>query len=144
MEQKDKIPYLNLIQGVITRLSNHNTTVRNWTIVSLSALLALEASHQFNPIFEDVINGWLIGVFLWMSLFYHYQERCYIALYEKVIDTKSDCSSYMFVLRLKDISSLQRPNFGSALFSSEFNMIFCLTIACAALGLPWIFRTVSH
>lgn len=144
MENKEKASYLTLIQGVITRLATHNTTVRNWTVVSLSALLTLEAAHPFNPFLEDVINGWIIGVFLWMSLFYHHQERCYICLYNEVV--RNDCSLYMFELNPFGVKSLKErlPCFWSALSSSKFNKIFCFTIICAALGLPWLFKTVAH
>ncbi|MCX5617444.1 hypothetical protein NQF86_01975 [Bombella sp. TMW 2.2543] len=143
VDVKDKVPYLNLIQGVITRLANHNTTVRNWTVISLSALLTLEAAHPFNPIFEDLINVCLIGVFLWMSLFYHHQEQRYIFLYNEVI--KNDCSSYMFNLDPSSVSSIKDrlPCFCSTFSSSKFNKIFCFTILCAALGLPWVFSFVT-
>lgn len=142
----NKIAYLNLIQGVITRLSNHNTTVRNWTVVSLIGLATIEMNLPFNPFIEGSINLIPMGLFVWMSLFYHWQSTNYIALYEKVIS--ENCSDFLFHLRPKKIKRKygmrNYKSFLKSTFSSYFNMFFCLFILLSAFFCPFIISLQRH
>jgi hypothetical protein len=94
-----KLKHLELIQGVINRLSTNSFLLKGWSVVLVSALFALSAPESraafvylaYIPVF--VLWG-LDGYFLW-------QERLYRALYDHVrsqpdaeIDFSMDTSSF--------------------------------------------------
>ena len=80
MESKTK--HLELIQGVINRLSTNSFLIKGWSVVLVSALFALSAGNS-NPAFIflayiPVLVFWgLDGYFLW-------EERKFRKLYDRV------------------------------------------------------------
>lgn len=78
----EKLKHLELIQGVINRLSTNSFLLKGWSVVLVSALFAL-AAHESRVAFVylafiPAIAFWgLDGYFLW-------QERLYRALYDHV------------------------------------------------------------
>ena len=74
--------HLEMIQGVINRLSQNSFLLKGWSVVLVSSLFALAAFNS-NPLFVyltylPVISFWgLDGYFLW-------QERLFRALYNHV------------------------------------------------------------
>jgi hypothetical protein len=79
---EDKRAHLEMIQGVINRLSQHSFLIKGWSVTLVSALFALAASSA-NQCFLylayfPAIAFWILdGYFLW-------QERLFRALYNKV------------------------------------------------------------
>lgn len=77
-----KLKHLELIQGVINRLSTNSFLLKGWSVVLVSALFAL-AAPQSQPAFvylayvPAIVFWGLDGYFLW-------QERLYRALYDHV------------------------------------------------------------
>ena len=97
MDKKPK--HLELIQGVINRLSTNSFLLKGWSVVLVSALFAL-AAPESRPAFvylayiPAIVFWGLDGYFLW-------QERLYRSLYDHVrtqdeadIDFSMDISSY--------------------------------------------------
>lgn len=78
----EKLKHLELIQGVINRLSTNSFLLKGWSVVLVSALFAL-AAHESRAAFAylafiPAIVFWgLDGYFLW-------QERLYRVLYDRV------------------------------------------------------------
>jgi hypothetical protein len=81
-DMKDKHAHLEMIQGVINRLSQNSFLLKGWSVVLVSALLGL-AVNGTNILFIylayfPVVSFWMLdGFFLW-------QERLFRALYDKV------------------------------------------------------------
>lgn len=77
-----KLKHLELIQGVINRLSTNSFLLKGWSVVLVSALFAL-AAHESRAAFVYLayipafVFWGLDGYFLW-------QERLYRALYDEV------------------------------------------------------------
>lgn len=77
-----KHTHLEMIQGVINRLSNNSFLLKGWSVVLISGLFAL-AAKDAQPLFVYIayfpcIVFWLLdGYFLW-------QERLFRALYDSV------------------------------------------------------------
>ena len=80
MESKTK--HLELIQGVINRLSTNSFLIKGWSVVLVSALFALSAGNS-NPAFlflayiPALVFWGLDGYFLW-------EERKFRKLYDRV------------------------------------------------------------
>ena len=101
MEHKTK--HLELIQGVVNRLSTNSFLLKGWSVVLISALFALSApnsnvSFVFVAYFPAVVFWGLDGYFLW-------QERLYRALYDHV--RKRDPDGIDFSMHAKSIRSEQ-------------------------------------
>ncbi|MEM8720779.1 MAG: hypothetical protein AAGE84_16035 [Cyanobacteria bacterium P01_G01_bin.39] len=77
-----KLKHLDLIQGVINRMAGNSFSLKNWTVVLVSALFALSAKYSdtsFIPIaFLPVSAFWLLDGY------YLRQERLYRKLYDRV------------------------------------------------------------
>ena len=86
MENKRK--HLELIQGVINRLSTNSFLLKGWSVVLISALFALSApnsdtSFVFLAYIPAIIFWGLDGYFLW-------QEKLYRYLYDHVREQKEE------------------------------------------------------
>lgn len=96
---EEKLKHLELIQGVINRLSTNSFLLKGWSVVLVSALFALAAPESrtafvYLAYIPAVVFWGLDGYFLW-------QERLYRALYDHVrakpeaeIDFSMDTSSF--------------------------------------------------
>lgn len=94
-----KLKHLELIQGVINRLSTNSFLLKGWSVVLVSALFALAAPESrtafvYLAYIPAVVFWGLDGYFLW-------QERLYRALYDHVrskpdteIDFSMDANSF--------------------------------------------------
>ena len=74
--------HLEMIQGVVNRLSHNSFLLKGWSVVLISALFALTASSTKTSFiylaYFPLIAFWVLdGYFLW-------QERLFRALYDRV------------------------------------------------------------
>lgn len=95
----EKLKHLELIQGVINRLSTNSFLLKGWSVVLVSALFALAAPESrvafvYLAYIPAIVFWGLDGYFLW-------QERLYRALYDDVrvrpetdIDFSMDTSGF--------------------------------------------------
>ena len=78
-----RIHHLQMIQGVVNRLSQNSFLLKGWSVVLISALFALAAGSKSKILFIYIayfpaIAFWILdGYFLW-------QERLFRALYDHV------------------------------------------------------------
>ena len=88
MSTDNKLKHLELIQGVINRLSTNSFLPKGWSVVLVSALFALAAPNSrvafvYLAYIPAIIFWGLDGFFLW-------QERLYRVLYDHVRTLKDD------------------------------------------------------
>jgi len=77
-----KLKHLEFIQNVITRMNSNSFQLKEWTIVIISAILALYASTK-NPCF--IIIGVFPAFIFWaLDAYYLMQERKFRGLYNDV------------------------------------------------------------
>jgi hypothetical protein len=77
-----KQSHLEMIQGIVNRLSRNSFLLKGWTVILISALFALAAKDKNNlfiylAYFPSIAFWCLDGYFLW-------QERLFRALYDYV------------------------------------------------------------
>jgi hypothetical protein len=78
----DKHKHLELIQGVINRLSMNSFLLKGWSVVLVSALFALSAADS-NPAF--IFLAYIPALVFWgLDGFFLWQEQLYRALYDHV------------------------------------------------------------
>ena len=77
-----KLKHLDLIQGVINRMASNSFSLKNWTIVLVSALFALAARYSDA---NYVIIAFLPASGFWLlDGYFLRQERLYRKLYDRV------------------------------------------------------------
>ena len=82
MSEERRLKHLEFVQGVINRLSTTSSLLKGWTVVFISALVALSASDSrltlaYLAYIPTVVFWGLDGFFLW-------HERLYRRLYDHV------------------------------------------------------------
>jgi len=111
-----KQTHLQMIQGVVNRLSQNSFLLKGWSVVLVSGLFALAAKDSklaFVYIaYFPCIAFWLLdGYFLW-------QERLFRALYDKVRADPSGAIDFSM-----DTSTLlDRKKWLGAVFSKTLNL----------------------
>jgi hypothetical protein len=128
-----KHTHLNMIQGVINRLSNNSFLLKGWSVVLVSGLLALGAKEAkpvyiFIAYFPATLFWLLDGYFLW-------QERLFRSLYDVVRLVDMDAVDYS--MDTKAVRS-QTPSWGKTLVSKTlitFHGAVVATIAAAMMVL---------
>ena len=99
--------HLAMIQGVVTRLGQNSFLLKGWSVLLVSALLALGAASSEELVvlvaFLPVLAFWgLDGYFLW-------QERLFRALYDYVREQDDESVNYSMdvgVIRRRESSPI--------------------------------------
>ena len=87
-----KVAHLQMIQGVVNRLSNNSFLLKGWSVILVSALFALAAGgtqiHFIYLAYFPAVAFWVLdGYFL-------HQERLFRALYNHVRRQKEDAIDF--------------------------------------------------
>ena len=96
--------HLEMIQGVINRLSHNSFLLKGWTVILVSALFALAAKDKntsfiYLAYFPSIAFWCLDGYFLW-------QERLFRALYDHVRNKAEEEIDYSMNVNSSDISGI--------------------------------------
>ncbi len=79
---ESKLKHLDLIQGVINRMASNSFSLKNWTIVLVSALFALAVKNS-DTVFIAI--AFLPAAAFWLlDGYFLRQERLYRKLYDRV------------------------------------------------------------
>ncbi|MDZ4063504.1 MAG: hypothetical protein U1E22_02445 [Coriobacteriia bacterium] len=99
-----KQAHLEMIQGVINRLSQNSFLLKGWTVVLVSALFALAAKETL-VVFAYL--AYLPGVAFWcLDAYYLWQERRFRALYDFVRLLPEDQVDYCMDVTQADVSEV--------------------------------------
>jgi len=89
---EDRRKHLELIQGVINRMSNNSFLLKGWSVVLVSGLFAL-AAKEANPRFAMV--AYLPAIAFWgLDGFFLCQERLFRRLYDQVRQKAPGATDY--------------------------------------------------
>ncbi len=121
-----KQSHLEMIQGIVNRLSHNSFLLKGWTVVLVSALFALAAADKnalfvYLAYFPSIAFWCLDGYFLW-------QERLFRALYDHVRILDEEAIDYSMNVANADIS---RITWACAFFSKTliiFHGVIILSI----------------
>lgn len=80
LEQKKA--HLEMLQGIVNRLSQNSFLLKGWSVILISALFAL-AAREANPLF--VYLAYFPAIAFWiLDAYFLWQERLFRALYDRV------------------------------------------------------------
>jgi hypothetical protein len=104
VRMNQKQAHLEMIQGVVNRLSQNSFLLKGWTVVLVSALFALAAKDS-TPSF--VYLAYLPGIAFWcLDAYYLWQESRFRALYEHVRLLPEDQIDYSMDVEQADVADL--------------------------------------
>lgn len=123
--------HLQMIQDVVNRLSQNSFLLKGWSVVLVSAILALSASnggrYAWLALFPAIVFWGLDGYFLW-------QERLFRELYDEIRKGEEEPDLSMDTSVVKD----RAKSYGSALISLTI-VVFHLTVVLVII-LAWYFQ----
>ena len=94
---------IDLIQGIINRMAHNSFLLKGWTITIIVAVLALTNDTLVtNDItyFSLILLIPLI-VFWYLDAFFLHKERCYIKLYDWVIENRMKTEEFQYNLNYR-------------------------------------------
>jgi len=92
LEEPRKLAHLNMIQGVVNRLSQDSFLLKGWSVILVSALFALSANDS-QPTF--VILSFFPALVFWgLDGYFLHQERLFRKLYDHVRKLSEDDIDY--------------------------------------------------
>ena len=128
--------HLEMIQGVVNRLSTNSFLLKGWTVLLISALFALAAKDE-NPLF--IYLAYFPCLAFWgLDAYFLWEERRFRALYDyvrKVLD--DDDVDYSMNVTQADVSRLTLPD---AFFSKTllpFHGVILVTITIVMVFIIW-------
>ena len=132
-----KEAHLAMIQGVVTRLGQNSFLLKGWSVLLVSALLALGAASSEELVllvaFLPVLAFWgLDGYFLW-------QERLFRALYDYVREQDDESVNYSM-----DIGVIRRRESWSTWPTATFSRTLIVFHGVVLLTVLLIFLVVRE
>ena len=129
--------HLAMIQGVVTRLGQNSFLLKGWSVLLVSALLALGAASSEELVllvaFLPVLAFWgLDGYFLW-------QERLFRALYDYVREQDDESVNYSM-----DIGVIRRRESWSTWPTATFSRTLIVFHGVVLLTVLLIFLVVRE
>lgn len=122
----DKIKYLEMIEAIISRLSSHSFSIKNWFVISLGGLLLYGLN---NPGSKGLVVAFVVTTaFYLIDAYYLFLERCFRKKYNQALADECD----LFDLNIKDIR--KETSIFSALTSLSLLLYFVMFILLLALG----------
>lgn len=82
---EEKMKYLEMIQGIISRLASNSFALKGWAVTILTGLFVLSAKDSNSTFF--VLGYVPIFVFWYLDSYYLQLERKYIALYNHELNS---------------------------------------------------------
>jgi hypothetical protein len=125
---ENKIAHLEMIQGIVNRLSQNSFLLKGWNVVLVSALMALAAKDSkvtfiLLAYLPAVVFWFLDGYFLW-------QEKMFRALFDYVrkLD-ESEINFSMDISKVKDsVDSFSKVTLSMTLISFHGVLIVAIII----------------
>lgn len=131
---EEKLKHLEMIQGVINRLASNSFRIKGWSVVLVTALLALASGDgSFEMVFVSCVP---VLVFWGLDGYYVSRERLFRALYDCVrCGSATDFS--MDIKRLKKPGCLGARDWCLAVRSATI-WPFYVTLVVASVGLALV------
>ncbi len=122
----EKIKHLEFIQNVITRMNTNSFQIKGWSIVIVSAHLAIYASTKNNYFFLIAVFPTLI--FWFLDAYYLNQERKFRGLYNDVADIADDAKEIKLFAMQTDLYVGGKYSFWSTFLSTTILKMYLVMI----------------
>ncbi|MFC1651514.1 hypothetical protein ACFL2X_08080 [Candidatus Latescibacterota bacterium] len=123
----EQIKHLEFIQNVITRMNTNSFQIKGWSIIILSALLAIYASTKNNYFFLAAVFPTLI--FWFLDAYYLNQERKFRGLYNDVAGVTDNPKEIKLFAMRPDLYVGGKYSYWSAFISPTICYLYIAMIA---------------
>ena len=128
---EDKRKHLEMIQGVINRMSGNSFMLKGWAVTLVAGIFALAGKDTDKLYF--LVSYIPVIVFWGLDAYYLLQERLYRALYEKVRLTDADDIDFSMKATTKEFGD-EKNNYKSCVCSiTELGFYLPLAFICAGI-----------
>ena len=112
---------IDLIQSVITRMSDKSFLLKGWLITLVAAILALSKDTLITEdiTYLSLILSFPVLIFWYLDAFFLHKEKCYRKLYDWVIEHRSNSQDHLYSLNYKRFESK---------VGSEYKVMFTKTL----------------
>ena len=87
---KHSVEHLKMVQGVVARMASNSAQMKTWSVSLVTAVIVFSGLSD-DPHWLIAAGGFVPVVAFWiMDAKYLHLEKCYRALYEAVVDGKTD------------------------------------------------------
>ena len=125
MVDERKYKHLELVQGVINRLSTHSFLLKGWSVVLVAALFALSAAESR---VEFVVLAFIPVIVFWgLDGFFLCQEQLFRKLYDHVRHQSDE--NIDFSMDITPFKTSDGPNWVTATFSKTLVPFHCVLFA---------------
>ena len=122
----EKIKHLEFIQNVITRMNTNSFQIKGWSIVIVSAMLAIYASTQNSYFFLAAAFPTLI--FWFLDAYYLNQERKFRGLYNDVAGVTDEPKDIKLFAMRPDFYVGGKYSYWSSFFSTTILKMYLSVI----------------
>ena len=126
-----KIHYLEMIQGVISRMASNSFLLKGWGVTLVAGIFALSAKETDKLYF--IVAYIPIFVFWGLDSYYLLQERLYRSLYEKVSTTKENDIDFSLKATTEEFGNERNCYFNCLFSKTEICFYLPLAIICAGV-----------
>lgn len=129
MENKRK--HLELVQGIINRMSSNSFMLKGWAVSLVAGIFALAEKDTDRLYF--LVAYIPIIIFWGLDAYYLLQERLYCSLYDKIRQTEEDKINFSLKATAKEFNS-EKNRYDSCLFSKT-ELWFYLPLTMVSTGI---------
>lgn len=129
--QPEQIKHLEFIQNVITRMNTNSFQIKGWSIVIVSALMAIYASTQNNYFFLTAIFPTLI--FWFLDAYYLNQEQKFRGLYNDVAGVSDKPKEIKLFAMRPDLYVGGQYSYWNTFFSPTIRMYSAMIISLVGI-----------
>lgn len=126
----NKIKHLELIQGIINRMSSNSFMLKGWAVTLVAGIFAISSKDADKMYF--LVAYIPVIVFWFLDAFYLYQEHLYICLYDEVrLKKEADID---FSLNTKHCKSNDLTDYVKCLLSKTESAFYVpLAVICTGI-----------
>jgi len=132
--KKDLLKEIDLIQSIISRMSNTSFLIKGWAVTMISFIFAFRTNQAVLPlVFIPLFLFWFLdGYFL-------QQERLYRKLYQWVIENRMTDDSHLFSL---NAARFRKESIFKAMFSITLGMFYGVALSLIIVFIFFLWPTV--
>lgn len=116
---------VDLIQGVINRMAANSFLLKGWIISLIAVIIALtkDTIVATDVSYFSLVLLFPVIVFWYLDAFFLHKERCYIQLYNWVIQNRPSSTEKLYSLNYKDYESKVDSVF-KIMFSKKLRLFY--------------------
>lgn len=126
-----KVKYLEIIQGVISRMANNSFLMKGWAVTLVVGIFALSGKDADKLFF---LLAYIPIIFFWLlDTYYLRQERLYRALFNRVREMNEEDIDFSLDISVQD-SEMEKNRFTKCFVSpTELLFYFPLAMVCSLI-----------